>query len=539
MRRSAVIRAACGVATLILGLAAPSTLFGASPDRAAAPPPATGVRFVAPSWESPAYEIRVPLVVGPNPLTVTELRLDGSPAESFRILRAGQPVDLSKPLGTGDFEIVLDHAWSSDKQYAVTVLVHGPDPHTIDKLFFAGRSPASGGVPPGSAEGFHRVFKVEETAGVARTDEVIGLVVTAARSAVPVPEFRVFDGTKELPCEVIEGHGSDPVESVAKTNPPAVTAKLACPVSVEAKGRKLLLVLKGKPRVAPPPGGIALAGEGLGKTLTTPRLVLGFHPKSGQVLTIDAVREGIKLWNKAGVIHWNPDVFVPGVAWDHSFDWNPPASFEEKAGAFLYLNSRRGPMPRVKDVLLEVRYEADAFNPWFVAETKMTFAKDIGAIAVRNDEMVLYKELFDAYMYRALDGRIVTGPLAELPGRPFGLAHVAPPDLAWVGLVNTKEKYGFFSLRLASAASSLGLGGDFTLKAGTCFYAPSDGDYVYWVRPLVYTWGDFATSHLVSFVPAGSFFYEKNAYAVLRLDEGTPTELDRLARTLREPLRVF
>ncbi len=36
-----------------------------------------------------------------------------------------------------------------------------------------------------------------------------------------------------------------------------------------------------------------------------------------------------------------------------------------------------------------------------------------------------------------------------------------------------------------------------------------------------------------------SFFYEKNAYVVLRLDEGTPRELDRLARMLREPLRVF
>jgi hypothetical protein len=537
MRRSAAIHAACGLAIFFLGLAALPTPSWPSP-ASTAPPPAADVRFIAPSWESPGYEIRVSFEVGPDPLTVTEVRLNGAPSESFRVLRAGKPADLSKPLEKGGCELVLDHAWSSGRQYAISVLVHGPDPHTIDELSFSGRSPATDGIPPGAAEGFHRVFRVEETAGVARTDEVVSLVVTAARAAVPVPEFRVFDGSKELPCEVIEGHGSDPVESVAKTNPPAVTAKLACPVSVAAKGRKLLLVLKGKPQAAPP-GGIALAGEGLGKTLTTPRLVLGFHPKSGQVLTIDAVREGIKLWNKAGVIHWNPDVFVPGVAWDHSFDWNPPAWFEEKAGAFLYLNSRRGFMPRVKDVLLEVRYEADAFHPWFVAETMMTFTKDLGVIAVRNDEMVLYKELFDAYMYRAIDGRVVTGTLAELPGRPFGLAHVAPPDLAWVGLVNTKEKYGFFSLRLASAASSLGLGGDFALKAGTYFYAPSDGDYVYWVRPLVYTWGDFATSHLVSFVPSGSFFYERNAYAVLRLDERTPGELDRLARALREPLRVF
>mgnify|MGYP001157880670 CR=1 FL=1 len=505
---------------------------------AAAPAAGVATIFNAPTWDSPGYQILIPLQVSEAPLTVKEVRINGSTTESFRIMPAGKPVVVSNPLEKGIYFIVLDYAWSSSKYYLLDVLVHGSDPQAMEKRQYSGTGLRSGGVPPGSAEGFHRVFKIEETAGVARTDEVVELVVTAARAAVPVAEFRVFDGMKELPCEVIGVHSSDPVEKVVNANPPTVTAKLACPVSVAAKGRKLLLVLRGKPQVAPP-GGIALAGEGLGKTLTTPRLVLGFHPKSGQILTIDAVKEGVKLWNKAGVIHWNPDVFVPGVAWDHSFDWNPPAAFEEKAGAFLYLNSRRGPMPRVKDVLLEVRYRVDPYTPGFISETLMTFVKDLGTIAVRNDEMVLYKELFDACMYRALDGRVVTGPLAELPEKPFGLAHIAPPDLAWVGLVNTKEKFGFFSLRLASAASSLGLGGDFALKAGTYFYAPSDGDYVYWVRPLVYTWGDFATSSLVSFVPAGSFFYEKNAYVVLRLDEGTPAELDRLARALREPLRVF
>jgi hypothetical protein len=230
---------------------------------------------------------------------------------------------------------------------------------------------------------------------------------------------------------------------------------------------------------------------------------------------------------------------VPGVAWDHSFDWNPPPSFEERAGAFLYLNARRGPMPRIKDVALEVRYRVDAFHPWFIAETRMTVGKDLGAIAVRNDEMVLDRELFDGFMYRAGDGDVVTGPLEEIPEAPYGLAHVAAADLAWVGLVNTREKFGFFSVRLAAASSSLGPGGDFGLKAGTYFYAPSDGSYVYWVRPLVYTWADYATNSLMSFVPAGSFYYEKNAYVILRLDEETPRALDRLARELREPLRVF
>jgi hypothetical protein len=190
-------------------------------------------------------------------------------------------------------------------------------------------------------------------------------------------------------------------------------------------------------------------------------------------------------------------------------------------------------------VALEVRYAVDAGHSYFLSETLLTVGKDLGVIAVRNDEMVLYKDLFDGLMYRDKDGKVVTMPLREMPESPFGLAHIAPPDIPWTGLVNSKEGYGFFSLRLEAAASSLGPAGDFLHKAGTYFYAPSDGDYVYWVRPLLYTWGDYKTNNLLTFLPKGSFFYEKNAYILLRLDDKTPQELDTLLRKLRNPLRVF
>jgi len=514
------------VFVLVIGLGLPSA------SRAA------DVRFVSPTWETPRYEIRLAFTVDRVPFTFKELRLDGAAIPSARVFRTGKLVDTAKPLDKGEYEVVLDHAWVAGKRYGLDIVYHGQDPAKLQKRSAAALSPTEGGIPAGNAEGFYRIAKIEETAGLERTDEVVEIVITAVAAILHAPELRIFDGAAEVPYEVLEFKGSEPVAAAAKTNPPSVTAKIACPVTIGPKGRKLLLILKGRPQVSPP-GGLALAGEGLGKTFTSPHLVLGFQPKSGQILTIEAPAAGVKLWNKAGVIHWNPDVFVPGVAWDHSFDWNPPASFEEKPGAFLYLNARKGPMPRVKEVDLEVRYRVDAFHPWFVAETKMDVVKDIGVIAVRNDEMVLYKELFDSFMYRAGDGAVVTGPLQELPETPFGLVHIAPPDVPWAGLINTREKFGFFSLRLAAAASNLSLGGDLPLKAGTYFYAPSDGDYVYWVRPLVYTWADYDTNALVSFVPAGSFFYEKNAYVVLRLDENTPRELDRLVRMLREPLRVF
>jgi hypothetical protein len=112
-------------------------------------------------------------------------------------------------------------------------------------------------------------------------------------------------------------------------------------------------------------------------------------------------------------------------------------------------------------------------------------------------------------------------------------------DVDWVGLLNSKQGYGFFSLRLNAADGNFAVTGRFLHKAGTYFYAPAEGNYVYWVRPLIYTWADFTTNNLHAFVPRGSFFYEKNAYGVWRLADEWPRTLDTWLQKLKNPLRVF
>jgi len=94
-------------------------------------------------------------------------------------------------------------------------------------------------------------------------------------------------------------------------------------------------------------------------------------------------------------------------------------------------------------------------------------------------------------------------------------------------------------LRINAADGNLEVPGPFPLKTGTCFYAPSDGNYVYWVRPLIYTWADFFTNTLHALVPKGSFFYEKNAYGVWRVTDDLAQRLDELLVKLKNPLRVY
>ncbi len=497
----------------------------------------TELDFRAPTFDEPYYRIHFPVEVKADKALIENIRLNGENLGQFLIFKEGKSIPATTALDKDVYDIVIDYAWANGKTYEVCLLYQTETSDQPEKLELRGTSPRRGGIP-GGREGFYRVYKVEEEAGIGRTQELVTLILTGARRDIQDGNFVIFDGSRPIPCEIMEKGESIPPEKVASTHPVTLTYKIALPLDTSPREKKWLLVLRGKNQ-EPPGRNISVSGEGLGKIIRTAKFVIELSPQSGQINAIESLEAGVKLYNKAGVIHWNPDVFVPGTAWDHSFDWNPPPSFEEKAGDYYYLNVRKGPMPRISDVDLEVKYTIEAAAPYFVSETRLRFGSNLGVIAVRNDEMVLFKELFDSLVYRDKNQGIVKLPLREKQGFPFGLVHIAPEDVNWVGLVNTKDNYGFFCLRLNTSNGNFELPGDFFQRAGTYFYAPSDGNYVYWVRPLIYTWGDFATNNLLAFVPKGSFFYEKNAYGIWRLDTDWPQNIDRLLARLKNPLRVF
>ena len=493
--------------------------------------------FHSPSFDDPAYRIQLSFAVESGQLRLMTLELNGTDPGPFRVFKDGKNIDVSSPLKEGRYTIVLDYAWVPGKPYRARLAFRRENAEEPTALDFAGTAPPEGGIP-GGREGFYRAYQVEEEAGIDRSQEVVTLTLTGPKKDLDPPDIVIFDGTEAIPFDIMENMESVPPEAVSASHPVTSTLKIALPLDVKANEKKVLLVLKGNRRPAPSPG-FSISGEGLGKKISGSRLALELHPRSGQVNTIESHDAQVKLYNEAGVIHWNPDVFIPGEGWDHSFDWNPPPTAEEKAGIYLYSNSRRGPLPRVKGVTLDVKYRLEAGAPYFISETRLVFEEGRGVIAVRNDEMVLSRELFDSLLYKNKKGEVIKLPLLEKPGKPFGLVHVAPEDLDWVGLENTREGFGFFSLRLNEACGNFETPGELLHKAGTYFYAPADGKYVYWVRPLVYTWADHFTSNLFTYVPKGSFFYEKNAYVVMRLQDGLPRELDSLLIRLRRPLRVY
>ena len=178
-------------------------------------------------------------------------------------------------------------------------------------------------------------------------------------------------------------------------------------------------------------------------------------------------------------------------------------------------------------------------EPYFITETRMEVHKDLGVKSSRNDEMVLYKELFDTLIYKDKQNKIVRMPLKENLSYPDGFVHAVPDDLDWVGLLSLEKGYGFFCLRIAYLNANLSTTGNWLNKPGTYFYAPSTGKYVYWVRPLLYTWSEYTTRNLLTHVSQGSTFYEKNAYILLKLEEGYEHQLDTLLSKLQNPIWVY
>lgn len=500
--------------------------------------PAPSLEFFAPTLESPVYQIRFVIEVKKTKTTLQGLQVNKTPAANVLVFKDGVKAEVSSPLDPGAYTIIIDFAWRPNTPYKI-VLTHLPaGARRSAKFEREGVSPSDGGLPsPNCEEGFYRIVRIEEDAGIERISEIITATLTAPKSLIGDGRLCLFDGNVGIPFQVLETRENTPTESTAKDHPVTLTSKIAFPISVRPREAKLVLVFKGDAGPMPTRA-FTMTGNGLGKTVANSTLSISLHPRSGQINTIEYAWDGLKFHNRAGVIHWNPDCFIPGVAWDHSFDWNPPAVFEEKTGGFLYRNLRRGPMPRIRDIELEVLYTLGIDTPWILSETRMTALSDLAVVAVRNDEMVFSKELFDSLIYKSRRRGIIQMSLKADPHLPFGLVHCGPQDADWVGLLNTKEDYGFFCLRVQDLNAALVASGPFLHKPGTYFYAPSDGDYVYWVRPLLYTWGDYGTNTLLTALPKGSVFYEKNAYLALKLGRDYRNKLDTYLQILRNPLRV-
>jgi len=285
------------------------------------------VQFQSPSFEVPYYRIILPLEIQQDESVIRDLEINGKKWETFFLIKEEKIIDFSKPLERDIYTLSVDFAWRNDKKYKIKLTYQSEENQDEKSSEIQTQAPQKGGVPI-EAEGFYRVYRAEELVGLERKEEIVTLTLTVAKKDFENQGFLLLDGSSPTHYQVLDIRESHPAEKSAATHSITLTYKIAFPLSLAPLEKKMLLVLKGEPKRMGK-SAFAIAGEGLGQTIKSRSLALEFHSQSGQINTIEDLKNGIKLFNEAGVIHWNPGCHIPGIAWDHSFNWNPPPGFEQ------------------------------------------------------------------------------------------------------------------------------------------------------------------------------------------------------------------
>lgn len=362
----------------------------------------------------------------------------------------------------------------------------------------------------------------------------------------PANEIRVVtidekNQWKEIPCQV---YNVSAFEKKGQTNKSCNISFLA---DLPAKGKRTYRLLYGNPQASLPQyhTDLEVKGKGMGLKIENSCLVCELHKICGQIVEITAkmgLNEEISHIAPSGekrVIHWNPDCFVPGRQWSHTFDWDSPPESSVTVGPIFAEMRRSGGLPWIPEASVSVTYRIYSQNPYIEESSIIEIKEDLYALALRNDELVFSAGRFSHVAWSESDGTVhelpLSLPLVGTHGEVLRLSAAEP----WISFFNLNSPTGIGTIRL-SYGNFLQGGGQATIcEEGTYIYNSAPA-YIYWVRGVVYPSG-FMHRRGAVLLRKGSLYVEKNAYIVYRVgknDNNRFAEIERYAKELNSPLLV-
>jgi hypothetical protein len=449
----------------------------------------------------------------------------------------------------GHGELVVRWDWKAGERSVVEVSGEGPREKEAFTLRANVEAPGYGGYWDPAWKHYASLI-CTENAGLDRAAEPVhaGLAVYGDRITDPQAEVRLVavdpDTGEHIPvaCQVYEvsRYTADGMP-IGEEYQPTATFQIAFFADVPAGESRVYLVFYGNPKAGAPvyPSALSVSGEKLGMTVENPYYKTLLSPKSGAIEEIH-IKMGVdrKLEHHLetnGALHWNPCFYCPPKPWLHASDWDPPPDYSSLAGPVFFATRRSGHVdPYKEESHMAVTYRFYERTPWISVTTKLEVRKDIATKALRNGEFVLDRKLVDEFAWRRPDGSAGTMMIMDGPRHPRH-AKVLPADTPWACLFNRKGRYGLgmVTAKLADFKADGGL-------AKTCnrYSYLQWGPWVYYARPLVYTFASNNPARLVP-VPAGNVYYEEMAVLPLRIrPEEDFQELEVLYWKLTNPLDV-
>ncbi len=374
-------------------------------------------------------------------------------------------------------------------------------------------------------------FEVREAAGIARQQEPV-----EAQVRLPTEQVRVVRWGRE-PEEIV----SQVLE--ARPDGAAYRLRLVFPATVAARDRVLYRVYYGHP--SPPPSayssGLKVSGETrVGwmvenehyRADATRRTVGDRGEDSGQIRALTLKFAEVTLLRSTGPrMHWAPNFQRTGEKSYRSIaNWEPVQSVERVKGPVVCETRRAGSHQDYPEIALQATYRFFCFLPYFVFRSEMRMTRPIELFLLRNDEMTM-DGFFTHVAWPAKDGTERAATFEER--EKFLEKEPIAADAPWVCFFHDGKGYGYGSIRLKFDTGNAA-GGPSPLYHPYTKISDGAGGGKYWNRRLV--------DERDTQVPAGSRYFEENAYVIFRLRAGTlPEKLGEFLeweRKLRKPLLV-
>lgn len=403
-----------------------------------------------------------------------------------------------------------------------------------------------------------RAVTVEEPIGVGRVQEPVEITLDVA-SQTPeefVRSLRVVardPGTGEL-TEIPSQVGN------VRAAYGGIRASILFEASVPAHATRDFLVCYDNPSAEAPAYPSALAvrapASGLGYDIRTAHVEATLDPKSGQMATFQPLGTPAPRFNyRSDPVHWTPDVVPapPRQSYYNVRRWDPPARVKITTGSLAAIVERSGPLafsaaagdtddPGVPEVEVSITYGFHASEPYVVQTSAITALADVELHTIRNGGELTYGPgNFTHAVWEDESGELMGLPLGGMADRDIDARHGGriPATVPWFSFVNRDTGTGMavLYLRYENLNPRLHSGLAPIHNDGIWIYSAVEGDFYFRAPIWEYALYDRERSPAV-LVPAGSLYYERNAWLPFEFAGNDFEAVRAVSRRLRNPLRA-
>ncbi len=511
----------------------------------------------------------------PLPLQVHGVMIDGAPVDDWVLLQDGKPVPpvpgktrhgVRKPslhlssasaggelvAGRGQPEVAIFHTWQPQTTYDIRIEV-ATEAGERTWLTATATSPTTGAFPF-AGWGHQRLLRLREPAGLARRGEPVEVMLSAYGDEcrdwdreLRVATYDLGSGAwTEVPFQVLRQVRAN--HSAASRRELCTTAWVVAFVDLAAGGDTVLLCAWGNPEASPAdmarftPDLAVVKADGQPTVVRNGHYAVTLCPLSGQVSSLrpagapDTVFAYTPGNGDRSMLHYNPDLWVPGRIWTHACDWNPPPYTQWTEGPLVLRTRRWGELPGLPGVRCTVEYTFYAFTPYIRTRTVLEVDTVVTANALRNEEIVLNADQVDGCAWQQPDGTVHDQAIAPDPDLPGGVVAIIHNEAPWIAFYQRQTGAGLAGIRIAQQATTRA-GAERAYQNTGTLVADYGWGFRYWSRSLIYGIGDFWPDREYVIEP-GALYTDECAYMPLQPGDGGPGfgTVSQAATILRRPI---